>query len=124
MVVDNPGEDNLRRKPPSPRPQEYYKENVNITYSDGPLLLPPLPKGHTFVVTISLTQMLTARCLFSVHSFEDPHDHISKVRSVCKSCVGRLGLNMDVIRLRVFPLSLMGKASIWFTELSYNSIYT
>ena len=31
---------------------------------------------------------------------------------------------MDVIGLRVFPLSLTGDASIWFTDLSYNSIYT
>ena len=31
---------------------------------------------------------------------------------------------MDIIGLKVFPLSLMGEAAIWFTELSYNSIYT
>ena len=30
----------------------------------------------------------------------------------------------DVIGIRVFPLSLMGEAAIWFTELSYNSIFT
>ena len=31
---------------------------------------------------------------------------------------------MDIIRLRVFPLSLRGEAAIWFNELPYNSIYT
>ena len=31
---------------------------------------------------------------------------------------------MDVIGLRVFPLLLMGEAVIWFTEFSYNLIYT
>ena len=31
---------------------------------------------------------------------------------------------MDVIGLRVFPLSLMGEAAIWFTEIPYNSIFT
>ena len=31
---------------------------------------------------------------------------------------------MDVIGLRVFPLSLTGKANIWFTELPCNSIFT
>ena len=31
---------------------------------------------------------------------------------------------MDVIELRVFPLSLTKEANIWFTELYYNSIYT
>ena len=33
-------------------------------------------------------------------------------------------MNLDVIGLRVFPLSLMGVAAIWFTELPYNSIFT
>ena len=31
---------------------------------------------------------------------------------------------MDVIGLRVFPLSLMGEAAIWFTEFPNNSIFT
>ena len=91
---------------------------------DGPLILPPLPPGHTFLVTCSLMQMLTARGLFSGLTSEDPHAHIAKVRAVCKSCVGRPDLDLDVIRLRVFPLSLMGETAILFTELPYNSIFT
>ena len=31
---------------------------------------------------------------------------------------------MDIIGLKVFPLSLMGETTIWFSELPYNSIYT
>ena len=31
---------------------------------------------------------------------------------------------MDVIELRIFHLSLTGEATIWFTELPYNSIFT
>ena len=85
VVVDKPCEDNPRRQTPALRPQEYYRVNVNITDSDGPLILPPLPQGHTFFVTSSLMQMLTARGLFLGLSFEDPHAHITKVRSVCKS---------------------------------------
>ena len=33
-------------------------------------------------------------------------------------------MDMDVIGLRVFPLSLTGEAAFWFTELPYNSIFT
>ena len=33
-------------------------------------------------------------------------------------------MDLDVIGLRVFPLSLMGEAYIWFTKLPYNSIFT
>ena len=68
--------------------------------------------------------MLTARGLFSGLTSEDPHAHIAKVRAVCKRYVGRPDLDLDVIGLRVFPLSLTGEAAIWFTELPYNSIFT
>ena len=67
--------------------------------------------------------MLTARGLFSRLPSEDPHVHIAKVRAVCKSCVGRPDLDLDVIGLRVFPLSLTGEAAILFTVLPYNSIF-
>ena len=76
------------------------------------------------MVTSSLMQMLTARGLFSGLPSKDPHAHITKVRVVCKSCVGRPDLDLDVIGLRVFPLSLTGEAAIWFTELPCNSIFT
>ena len=33
-------------------------------------------------------------------------------------------MDLDVIGLRVFPLSLTGEVAIWFTELPYNSIFT
>ena len=69
----------------------------NIADSDGPLVLPPLPQGHTFVVTSSMMQMLTARGLFSRLPSVDPHAHIAKVKAVCKSCVGRPDLDLDVI---------------------------
>ena len=68
--------------------------------------------------------MLTARDLFLGLPSEDPPAHIAKVRSAFKSFVGRLDLNMDVIGLRMFPLSLMGEAAIWFSKLPYNSMYT
>ena len=62
-------------------------------------------------------QMLTVKGLLSGLPFEDPHAHIAKVRVVCKRYVGRPDLDLDVIGLRVFPLSLKGEAAIWFTEL-------
>ena len=57
-------------------------------------------------------QMLTARGLFLGLPSEDPHAHIAKLRSVCRSCVGSPDIDMDIIGLRVFPLSLTGEAAI------------
>ena len=105
MLPDAPGEHQQRGQNPVPRPQAYYRGYDNIVDLDGPLVLPPLPTGHTFVVTSSLMQMLTARGLFSGLPSEDPHAHISKVRAVCKICVGRPDFDLDVIGLRVFPLA-------------------
>ena len=67
------------------------------------------------MVTSSLMQMLAARGLFSGLPSEDPHAQIAKVRAVCKSCVQRPYLDLDVIVLRVFPHSLTGEDAIWFT---------
>ena len=124
MLPDALGEHQQRGQNPVPRSQAYYGGYDNIADLDGPLVFPSLPTCHTFVVTSSLMQMLTARGLFSGLPSEDPHAHIDKVRAVCKSCVGRPDLNLDIIGLRVFPLSLTGEAAIWFTELPYNSIFT
>ena len=60
LLPDAPGEHQQRGQNPAPRPQAYYRGYDNIADSDGPLVLPPLPPGHTFVVTSSLMQMLTA----------------------------------------------------------------
>ena len=65
MLPDALGEHQQRGQNPVPRPQAYYRGYDNIADSDGPLVLPPLPTGHTFVVTSSLMQILTARGLFS-----------------------------------------------------------
>ena len=64
-------------------------------------------------------QMLIARGLLLGLPSEDV-----KVRAVCKSCVGKPNWNMDVIVLRVFPLSLTGEDTIWFTKFPFNSIFT
>ena len=85
MLPDAPGENQQRGKNPVPRPQAYYRRYDNIADSDGPLVLPPLPTCHTFVVTSSLMQMLTARGLFSGLPSEDPHAHIAKVRACVKA---------------------------------------
>ena len=76
-LPDAPGEHQQRGKNPVPRPQAYYRGYDNIADSDGPLVLPPLPKGHTFVVTSSLMEMLTSRGLFLGLPSRDPQAYIA-----------------------------------------------
>ena len=89
LLPDASGEHQQRIQNPAPRPQAYDRGYDNIADWDGPLILPPLPTGHTFVVTSSLMQMLTARVLFSELPSGDSHAHIPKVRAVCKCYIGR-----------------------------------
>ena len=64
MLPDAPGEHQQRGQNPAPWPQAYYRGYDKIADSDGPLVLPPLPTGHSFVATSSLMQMHSARGLF------------------------------------------------------------
>src|SRR5688572_24735359 len=92
--------------------------------STGAILLPPLPPGSKFCITSGLIQMLHSRGLFSGLASEDPHNHLINVAYVRKSGVGDPNLTIDVIGLRVFPISLAGNAAVWLSELPYNSITT
>ena len=124
LTKENADEGDLRRQLPAPLRQEYYRCNVNFANWDGPLVLPPPLHRHSFMVTSSSIQTLTSRGLFSGLPSEDPYTYIAKLRSVCNSCVGRLNMDIDIIGLWVFPLSVSGEAIFWFIELPYNSIYT
>ena len=107
--IENQLEDSVRVKlVESPRPRYYFRGNIKIVDFDRPLVLPPLSPGHIFVATSRLMRILTIRCLFFGLPLEDPHAHISKIRAVSKSFVGRPDLDMDVIGLRLFSLSLIG----------------
>lgn len=60
----------------------YYRSNIKITESDGPLVIIPLQPVQIFLVMTGLTYMLTVKGLFSGLRSENPHAHIEKVRYV------------------------------------------
>ena len=47
LLPDDPAKNQPRGQNLAQRPQEYYRGYDNIADSDGPLVLPPLPPGHT-----------------------------------------------------------------------------
>lgn len=80
--------DALRILEPWMQPQNNYRVNFNIAYSDGPLVLPPLSLGHTFVVNTSLMKILIQGWLLAGLASDVPHAHIAKLMVLCESCVG------------------------------------
>jgi len=89
--------------PPGPRQPDNFRVNLNIADSDGSLVLPPLPQGHTFVVTSNLMKMPTTRGLFTGFPADDPHAHIAKLNHVCKSSIGRPDWDMNSLGCECFP---------------------
>lgn len=63
-------------------------------------------------------EIITARGLFLKILSKDLFSQKDKLRTFCKSVVGRQDLDMNIIGLRVCPLSLAEEAAIWLTELS------
>lgn len=86
---------------------------MNVAYCDGRLVLPLLQPGHKFFVTSILMEIVTVRGLFLGRLSVNPDAHIDKLRSLCQSFVGRLDMDINVIGLRVFPLSLTKDVAIW-----------
>ena len=118
LLPQNRGDGKIQRQPPAPHPQEYSRGYDNITYSDGPLVLPPQPYGYTFGVTSSLMQMLIARGLFSGLPSKDIDAHISRLRLLRMIFEGSPDINLDVIWLRVFPLTdRRGRYMVYRTPL-------
>lgn len=85
------------QNPPKQTLHDNYKFDLVPDESEEPIVLPLLPPGHTFMVTSSLIKTLITRGLFLGLVSEDPHRHMPKLRCICKSCVGRSNLDMDVI---------------------------
>lgn len=52
--------------------------DFNTVVLEGPVMLPHLPPGHTFMVTSSLMKMFTKRGLFSGMASQDPHGNMFK----------------------------------------------
>ena len=103
LLPNDPGENQQRGQNLAPFPQEYYRGYDNIADSDGPLAFPSLPQGHIFEVTSSMIQISLLEVCFRA-TFLRTTTYKPKVREVCKTCVGRP--HLDVIGIRVFPLSL------------------
>lgn len=68
-----------------------------------------------------MLQMLQMNGQFSGAYHEDPNKHLMSFLEVCDS-FKQNGVPKDVLRLRLFPLSLQGKAKEWLNNIPEESI--
>lgn len=108
--------------PQGARLNDHGRVNMNIAESNRSLVLPTLSLGYTFIVTSILMQIFTMVGSFAGLPVDDQHSHLDRLNFVCISCIGRPDWDINVIRPRVFPMSLTGDATLWFNNIPYNLI--
>ncbi|MDV3185308.1 MAG: hypothetical protein Q8842_03105, partial [Candidatus Phytoplasma australasiaticum] len=87
----------------------------------GDIIPPPLALGAKFSITSTMIQLLNLKGFFGDLPGDDPNMHLVNFITICNS-FDNLGVRQNAIRLRLFPLSLYGEATIWLNELEPNSI--
>lgn len=73
----------------------------------GPIIVPPLPSGHIFVVTSYLMIKLTSKGLFDGLPSKDVYAYIRKAICMCRSSVYKPDVDMKTIRLCVSHYNLL-----------------
>ncbi|PHT29434.1 hypothetical protein CQW23_30970 [Capsicum baccatum] len=87
----------------------------------GAIIPLPLAAEAKFNIISTMIQLLQLKGLFGGLACDDLNMHLINFISICKS-FDNPGVGQNAIRLRLFPLSLSGEATLWLNGLTPNSI--
>ncbi|KAK4726835.1 hypothetical protein R3W88_031752 [Solanum pinnatisectum] len=134
-VDDNRGMEGLLRPqclPTGPRgraqhpPHMMYEEddaNLDGVGATGAIVLLALPPGVKFTITSTMIQLLNLKGMFRGAAADDANQHLMNFVAICKSQeITRV--NQTIMKLRLFPLFLIGEATNWLNEMPDDSIRT
>ncbi|PHT40297.1 hypothetical protein CQW23_19151 [Capsicum baccatum] len=113
--IDNPG------RATNPDDEDLGDDELLKPSATGATIPPPLAPGAMFNITSTMIQLLQLKGLFGGLAGDDPNMHLINFISTCKS-FDNLSVGQNAIRLRLFPLSLSGEATLWLNGLTPNSI--
>ncbi|XP_047262439.1 uncharacterized protein LOC124895926 [Capsicum annuum] len=97
------------------------EDDLNEASAIGAIIPPPLVLGVKFNITSTMIQLLNLKGFFGGLPGDEPNMHLVNFINICKS-FDNPGVGQNAIFLRLFPLSLFGKATIWLNKLAVNFI--
>lgn len=104
-----------------------YEDEEDVGYVEPveieAIIPPALPLNMKFDIISDNIQLLNLRGVFVGLPIDDLNLHLAYFIGIFTPYT-TLGVNQESLRLRLFPLTLPGKASLWLVELSRGSITT
>lgn len=94
---------------------------MDVASATGAIIPSSLVLGAKFNITSTMIKLLNLKGLFDDLPGDDSNMYLMNFFTIFKS-FDNPGVDQNAIRLRLFPLSLSGEATLWSNELVPNSI--